>query len=286
MASLPKQTDEQWLELMIARGAGRPFSEPHTLTPTIAMLLLARNERNRDQTRSAIYKRAADIEAGRYVLNGQPIIVSRCGLLLDGQHRCEAVIKTGFPVETFMTFGISRDAQDTMDTGKPRDARDLLSIGGVKNASHAASIARMALSYDAAKGTLNTDKLSPTAVAEFYRANAHGIDAATSFGVRHQKNLRGVETSVVGFCFYILNQIDNEAAGFFMTSLCTGEMLSRRDPELAARNRLLDPKQKHGFKGKVEIVFRAWLARRQGRTLQRSQVMGGIPNPGFKIGGR
>src|SRR5690606_15046145 len=69
-----------------------------------------------------------------------PIRISSTGEIIDGQHRLNAIIKSGVPQDFIVYRNVPDDARYTFDQGKSRTAADAMKIHGVKNAGIIASI--------------------------------------------------------------------------------------------------------------------------------------------------
>lgn len=121
------------------------YSGVLSLTPDLAAEFLRANLANRKVSRSTVATYAQAITRGEWQLNGEPIIVSDSGQLLNGQHRCHAVISAKRPIDVLIVRGISGDAFKTLDTGKKRSASDALGIDGLKNTRLLATAARAIL---------------------------------------------------------------------------------------------------------------------------------------------
>ena len=79
---------------------------------------------------------------------GEPIIVSRKGILNNGQHRLLAVIKSAATVDLDMRFGIPRRVFTKTDTGVWRSAADVLTIGGIARSTRVSSAMRLLVLYE------------------------------------------------------------------------------------------------------------------------------------------
>lgn len=100
------------------------------ITPEIAKEYLVYNVNNRNLNRERVNKYARDMVAGEWQLNGEPIIFDTAGILKDGQHRLQAVIKCNKPVKMLVVRGVD-PLVDTINTGTPRSFVDMLRIGGM-----------------------------------------------------------------------------------------------------------------------------------------------------------
>ena len=69
-------------------------------------------------------------------LNGIPLIFNERNELIDGQHRCEAVIKAGKSVATFCVSGVRSDSIFSIDMyNSRRQLKDLFQMNGETNAT-------------------------------------------------------------------------------------------------------------------------------------------------------
>lgn len=110
------------------------------LTPDLAAWLLDGNlDGNRRLSSREVDRIANDITEGRWKANGDTIKVNESGKLIDGQHRCHAVIQADIAVPTMIVFGVSddRDTMATIDTtARPRSVRDIYEIATGKKADN------------------------------------------------------------------------------------------------------------------------------------------------------
>lgn len=114
-----------------------------TISPQEAQRLLDHDHvNNRHISSSTVRHYARQMEEGLWNEdNPQPIILTRDGLLLDGQHRLTAVVESGKP--TRFTFAIVPDDStfEYLDQGKARTPADFIQA---PNATTQASIAKTA----------------------------------------------------------------------------------------------------------------------------------------------
>ena len=109
------------------------------ITPSIAKKMLVANINNRDKKRESIKR---GIDSGQWRLNGETIVFSDDGVLLDGQNRLTACVESGIAIDTIVVRGVKQDAQLTMDQGVRRTLADYLKMNGVKNSADVATIGR------------------------------------------------------------------------------------------------------------------------------------------------
>ncbi len=76
------------------------------ITPEIASELLKANTINRRIKESVVGYLAGEMKNGNFVYNGESIIVSDTGRLLDGQHRLLAIKYSGVSVYVNLVVGV------------------------------------------------------------------------------------------------------------------------------------------------------------------------------------
>lgn len=112
-------------------GSGQPAGHVEFITPEIAADMLRYNTCNRAANNAQVARYATAIRNGQWQLNGESIIISKDGRLLNGQHRLLAVLAAGQGIETFVVRGVDVATFVTIDSGKARTDRDVFNIMGV-----------------------------------------------------------------------------------------------------------------------------------------------------------
>lgn len=110
---------------------GVPSGMVLTVSPILAAHLLATMAHNRTARRGHVRKLAKDMVAGKFTLNGQTIVIDCNGNMIDGWHRCTAIIESGVAVEIIVVIGVDPATMPTLDTGKVRTQTDRMVIDGL-----------------------------------------------------------------------------------------------------------------------------------------------------------
>lgn len=110
------------------------------ITPEYAKDLLKKNIKNRNLNNKTVRYYESQIKRGQWVMNGEPIIITKGGVLGDGQHRAWAIVNSNIPVWGLIVRGIPDEAFPTIDTGKSRSNSDILSIYDIRNSKKIAAI--------------------------------------------------------------------------------------------------------------------------------------------------
>lgn len=104
-----------------------------TITPELAKQYLAKNTNNYRTLSSAVVSAyATDMKTGNWKFNGDSIKFNKDGLLVDGQHRLAAIIKSGVSVTMMVITGIENDVI-TFDIGKNRTAGQIAKAQNIPN---------------------------------------------------------------------------------------------------------------------------------------------------------
>lgn len=270
---------QQWFHEKLQRAKkDGPFAELILLTPSIAKFLLDSNEDNRPIKLSSLSSLTQDIASGRFALNGETLVVSACGRLNDGQHRCHAVIETGVAVQCFIVFGVARSSRSTVDQGIARTSGDVLSMEGFPYANHVACVAGYILNYRRV-GVLVPDSLkrvSREEIRKFCRENYASLVEGYLF-VREPSRRGGIRVAsdtLLAFCHYIFSQTDKEKANVFLDKLIRGIDLSDKDPIYVCRQRLVNCERRTPIAHKAQMIFKGWLAFVDGRTIHKIKLSG------------
>jgi hypothetical protein len=279
VTKLPKQKvgTVHWLNECVERGKNEVFSEAIEVSPGLASVLLERNPDNRNIRQTKVLQYEADMRACRWSFNGEPIIISKDGLINDGQHRLRAVVDANVTVPMLFVFGVEREARLTVDQGAARSAGDYLGMEGVENALAAAGIARLVIAIERERHARLYREHDVTNIEVRRRVNADPkIGEAAHYAMSVYKYTKAFAApSVIGTAFYLLSEIHPDDAKAFMDQVCLGENLRRTEPAYAVRDAMLSLGRTRG--PKLEDIFRGWVKFRSGESLKIAKVLGHFP---------
>lgn len=258
------------------------------LTPQMAEDLLAKTpEHQRRVTKLHVTRLARAMTAGEYMLNPQPLIIDTAGALMDGQHRCVAVIESGVTIPVMIARGADPTVFSLVDTGKTRQASQFV------DGPHAAVIAaaaravlafrlRPALNITQARALItNKEVLDEVSRDEEYQQVAPQIAA-----IRRAARITPVPLMAV----HVLasRNVDPDRASLWLSGLETGEELVKGDPRLALRNRWIQDTG-HPIRGAAQQwvitvkAWNAWVAGSEVRQLRWRAVEGVPPIAGADL---
>lgn len=247
------------------------------VTPEIALDYLGKNPNNRAVKPAKVAKYARDMAANNWPMTGESIKFDDAGNLLDGQHRCLAVIQSGATVRMLVVQNVKREAQDYMDTGSARTAADALKMHGVKQNALVSAAVKIAICWET--GQLRNsmvsrlEEVSHADVFKWLDRNPGFYDVVPfAASLRHSIPAR---PSVIAFTVWEASKIDTEAAQRFFSDLAEMRTDGIGDPRRTLLNRLNNAKaarQRVEMSTEVYAVFRAWNAWRAGEKLHQIKV--------------
>ena len=126
------------------------------LTPELAQQYLDKNyENNRNINWTHVEKIASDIKRGSWnedisQFNGA-ICIAKDGTMIDGQHRCWAVIHANEPINTWIQYDVPKETYEFLDCSLSRRTADFLKV---PNANAICAIATRTYSIEKGKNGL------------------------------------------------------------------------------------------------------------------------------------
>lgn len=115
-----------------------------TITPKVAENLLERCEFNRTLKTKQVNDIAASMIRNEWELNGEAIIITKSGKLVNGNHRLHGCIKSGVPFKTVVIVGIEDEQSMTYDLNAKRRISDICAFYFKE---HKKEYSRVPLSY-------------------------------------------------------------------------------------------------------------------------------------------
>lgn len=219
-------------------------TEIKIVTPQLAKEMLKRNGNNRKISHAHVKFLSNEMLTGNWQFDGQPIRFSEGGVLLDGQHRLNAVINSDCAQQFLVVTGIEKGAFKVMDTGKNRSAADIFSVEGVNYSAATAAACRMVVNFKNGLNTTNTaNKPSNTDILNFYDINKSRINDCIKLAKTYYEDFNKVLplSQIAGFMFLFGEKHVTKSEDFF-NKLCNGLSLSNEDPIRHLRNKLIREK--------------------------------------------
>lgn len=226
------------------------------VTPAIARMYLKTikdrgnniSVRQRSVKERKVEKYAQQMRAGNWMVNGQPIIFSDLGYLLDGMHRCEAIILAETPIKCFVVEGVKEETMVTIDQGAPRTHADILTMAKFpkKIATILGTAGAMEMKMRALGGPYNTATQStkrtpmdtPADVLKLAESDKRLVESVEWASSYLGKKLNTYPLTALSWLNYRFNQIDPEFTQTWLDDFITGANLSNTDTRLWIRSRI------------------------------------------------
>lgn len=222
------------------------------ITPAMARdWLESRNTNNRNLARSKVDQYASDMRNGNWRASHQGIAFYEDGILADGQHRLKACAETGINLESFVTFGLSREAGTGIDSHRARKMDDQIKIAGMSDWIGKEELAIVKL----AARCLNHKNLSTHDAVAYCEAHKDAITVARSCIGRKVRNITTAPVMLAMACAYA--QVGGDAIRNFAKVLTSGVMDGRCDiAAIRLREKLLldGSKFAHSDTARMELV--------------------------------
>lgn len=247
------------------------------ITPVLAAKWLERNTVNRPMSQGLVRKYAADMERGRWDINGETIKLSINGELLDGQHRLRACIVADKPFKSMVAMDLPATAIKSVDIGRNRSFSDRLALEGTeKYRNSTAALVRALWRYR------NGLAVDPTheQLAELYEQTREDVDRAVLLVNGLRSNVGGstpINVTAAALVYLMARGKNAAQAELYVQQLIVGEYIGKEDPAFVVRTRILRAKaDRMGFsmEDQVAAMIAGWNALRKNRTLSKVYVHG------------
>lgn len=183
-------------------------SKVMTITPEVALEMLKANTRNRPLNKRQVVYYADQMVRGQWRLNGEPIIISNGNVLLDGQHRLAAIVKSQTTQDILVVKGVDGDTFSTIDTGKVRTKSDVFALEGIKDYTSISTginaYMKLCKGMYSAHNTSTTLITSTDALDEFYAHKELYIAINKSSASCYRKIRLLKQATIFGYMAYLI----------------------------------------------------------------------------------
>lgn len=251
------------------------------VTPSTASKWLDRNGGNRNVRPSRVARYAADMRAGRWQQNGDTFKFDTTGRLIDGQHRCHAIIESGKSMTAFVVQGLPAEAAQTIDAGAHRSPADALFFAGEQRHHSKDVAAALNTWHQWTNGVLDDCraqpagnwKLSNAAVVEAWEAHPEVARAGVEAKALYQRGLR-VPVGAIAVALLELRALDFDVANDFFDRIVELRTSGKGDPIHTFISRLQDESslgRRVLPSTALYMLFRAWNAFVRNERLHKMQ---------------
>lgn len=241
------------------------------VTPDLAEKFLASmSPDNRKETPSNTRFFSRLIQSGQFKLTHQGLAIDEDGRLIDGQHRCRAVLATGLSITVMITYGVNASAYTAMDAGRKRSASDCFPKDW-KNVAELAAASRMLIAFQSGttKLSANAGTFSNDDVVDFVATNPRLHDCVARS--RSPYVGVGVTKSLVAAFRFIITEVDYSAGHAFADAI-QEEGLAPIGTAACVFRKLIQGRDRPSSKDMGTFMLKAWERHREGGHVSRLTI--------------
>ncbi len=226
----------------------------------IAEAVLAYNTGNRRLNKRKLQQLVGQMQRGEFINTGEPIIISKEGILNDGQHRLRAIIDADVEVDLDVRFGISRDAFRVTDTGASRTPGDVLTIMGAHAGGQVSSTVRLLLLYERGLPESIREFVSHQEIAAAYERWGDLEDVVAAVNAHpFPKPIRSIPLYATSFLAY--RSPGKARLERWLDGVATGLEVGRDHPAYQLRERLMrgiSAATREGLLERYALMVKSW----------------------------
>lgn len=233
----------------------QPTVTLETITPQMAAAYLKGNSANRHIIYNHLDRLASQMLAGEWRLTGDTIKFNG-DRLLDGQHRLEAIVRSGVAIQCFVARNVETESFPMIDTGRSRQGGDVLSAHGYTNVFMTSASCRVIWFIERKIASLDGFVSNNTILNTIKRHKdlPRFVSDISSY--------RFAKIAAIVSSLWWLWLCDKAAGDQFIESFLSGSDLKATSPIHLLRERLInDPvlrTTKRGRRALVAMMFRTW----------------------------
>jgi hypothetical protein len=222
-----------------------PFANVHhvfvNVTPELAADWLKQNRRNRKLKERVLEKYIMDMTNGAWLTTHECVAFDNAGILIDGQHRLEGILRAKVPVLMVVSVGWpelqgKKKTMDAVNVGATRSLADQLHLQHDIPTKQAATVVQICNALAAASFDLSRVRASTTdtilAVFALYKNEIN-------WWLANPITQHGIKQATVAACLIMGRATWADKCEDARTRLETGENLTRENPLLHLRNWLM-----------------------------------------------
>lgn len=240
------------------------------ISPEMAKTWIENQGKNRHWRREIVNKYKAEMLAGMWRENGQPIIFDDNGSLVDGQHRLRAIMESNRAIKCLVVSNVKPIDAMTIDMGLSRTLGDLFVMNRLRNARLLSRTSKLLLIWTTKFNELTQKKtftreimnVHPQQVYAYYLQHRLEIDRICGEFKNHTPLTANISGAVLAFIYATLEKIDDERCYVFMGSFVTGNIKAAWPYMLTIRDALLSRKKQSGFRltetERISVIFGIW----------------------------
>lgn len=242
--------------------------------PEEATEILASNTRNRLPNKKLVQRYASDMERGEWAFVGDPIRIAHDGTLLDGQHRLEAIRKSGTKQTLMVITGLDLESQAVVDIGRPRKLADVLRINGEKH--HTTLAAALVYVWGLDNGVnfaINPANWRPSTAQLLDTLERHPqLRDSCNAGGQMNSHIK-IPSSIATFRHYQLGMVDGQDRDDFWKKMIRKDFYGETDPLNRLYVKLMEdaanPQRRMDTAAKHALLVKTWNYYRDGAEVRQ-----------------
>lgn len=211
----------------------------YIVCPKMAAALLQMNQHNRNISQAHVDSLVHQIKLGEWAFQGSSIVIFFNGILGDGQHRLEGVVKTGISIETMIVTGVDPRKFTKIDTihRLRTKATALENYPNVVYPGPTSYAAAWVWNYAMGPQVLSgSNRLLAANNERIYLTVENHPDLITMTNeIYHLKGAKSLFPPALISVGYMASMVDPDKAHDFVSGMITGAMLGVSDPRLRMR---------------------------------------------------
>lgn len=258
-----------------------------TLTPELAAEYLTHvPERQRNQSERTVDRYASDLLADQFPFTGDPIRFNVDGELIDGQHRCTAVVESGIPYVVLVIRGLGQEIIRSLDGGRSRKFPDDLKIHGYSNHTALAAITGRVWHWEHGNyGYMGVPfvqhaiyaNTTPTRAQLWTTLQEHPeLPEVTTHAQRLHSYIPNAPASVIGLAWWLFGLADVDAREKFFYELVQGPSVNGPEYAVTVLHRTLTRRlpQSEEREGHIWLAYiiKAYNAWAEGRSISHLRM--------------
>lgn len=215
------------------------------ITPQKAVLYYKKNTDNYRPRVDKNYKHLIhDILKFHWTITGETIVIDELGILIDGQHRLEAIIKQGIALPCIVVEGVPKEAKDMTGNSVPRKLWNRLQNHGEKYPKRLQTILYLAYWLD--QTTNKHDWPTHAEAIDYLNDHPEIRDCVEKYSKVPVTS--PISAQVATYCYYILSKVDAVKAEKFIDRVITARDIKKQMKQIIClREFILDTRKRKAF---------------------------------------
>lgn len=264
-----------------------------SIGPREAQKILGNNTHNRNVRAHHVDHLAAVMtEGGWSEDNGETIKIGADGVLLDGQHRLLAIVRSGVELDMLVVRGLEPFTQESLDRGARRTFGDVLKLRGESMPNDLAATLRLVVVWESG---VRSAILFVGGGAQHLPSDRQMLDLldrrpdlreCTADAKRLSREIPVLTGRVLSLLLYLTRDLDSDDSDFFFDRLASQSNVGEGEPIYELHHALRRRESSLGGSGAatsmyyaLAIAVKAWNAYRLGATVSLLKFRPGGASP-------